>query len=210
MKFAVERNLINPNAADEYLTRAMELLFELGTAQAELQEQSKPGRRFLDLIASALQSKRCHLVDAHSDKAPMGCAGACGWHRDLVFQGRDVGNIPDWGVPGNSKRIGFIDVDNGIAYLDPTESQAIAQDMIRQQGETLSLAKIGRELLQEQLVLRHVENGSTRSTGQHRIKHFGKKRYFWVKIEDLFGENWDHAEPALVSRYSLDESDLPV
>jgi hypothetical protein len=188
LRFAVECDAIAPLTAEGYLTRARQILIELGRAQSELQEESKPGRKFLDLIASALLAGRCHILNAQNDNAPSTYAGACGWQRDYVYQGAELGNMLDWKIPGNSKCIGFIDEEAMRVYLDPVECPAIATEMGKRLGDMQSFKSVGRELLNEGLCQAHVERGKVRSTRGLRIRSHGLKRYFWIPIEHIFGE----------------------
>ena len=179
MRFAVERGLTVQVSADAYVAKAKEILLELGTDQAELQEQSKLGRRFLDLVASALSSGRCHLANADSDLPPDNLQAACGWRWEPSRTGGD------WMAPSGSKCVGFISTKDGCVYLDPTESQAIAGELARSQHNPQSFASIGRELIQEGLVTVHVDGTKQRSTGNKKI-HGAQARRFWVAIAKLF------------------------
>jgi hypothetical protein len=187
LRFAVEVDAIAQLTADSYVTKARECLTELAQAQAEPQGEAKAGRRFLDLIVSALRSKRCHLVDANSDNAPMEYAGACGWHRDWLYQG-ESGQMLDWKIPTNSKLLGFIDEDSGVVYLNPDESTAVATEQARRHNTAQSFGSIGRELLNEELCQQHRDGQKVRAAGFKRIKNHGNHRYFWIPITHLFGD----------------------
>ncbi len=186
-RFAVERGGIEELTAEGYVATARKHLIELGHAQRELQDESKPGRRFLDLIASALQAKRCHLLNARSDEAPSNYAGACGWQKDYVFQGKENGSNLDWKVP-NSKCIGFIDEVDKLVYLNPVESVAMATEMARRNGDLQSFARVGRELSNEGLCQSSTEREKDRHTRAKRIAGHGQKRYIWIPIAELFEE----------------------
>ena len=81
LEFAVETGAIEHITANAYTAKAREYLVELAEAEAGPQSDAKPGRKFLNLIAATLQSKRCHLAVIDSDCAPSIYPGACGWHR---------------------------------------------------------------------------------------------------------------------------------
>ena len=162
MGFAVERNLITLIDAESHVKRAREILLWLGGAQADLQEQSKLGRRFLDLIVSALSSGRCHLANADSNQEPHELQAACGWRLDPSSDGHGV-----WVIPGGSKCAGFISCVDGMVYLEPTECLIIASELAGKQGNNQSFANVNRELVQEGLVQVHEENGKRRSTARN-------------------------------------------
>jgi Bifunctional DNA primase/polymerase, N-terminal len=188
LRFAVERDAIAPISAEGYLANAKKISVELGQAQGELQEDSKPGRRFLVLIASALQSHRWHLRNALSDNSPREYAGACGWHKDFLYQGNETGQMLDWRTPINSKCIGFIDEEKNLVYLDPVESVALANEMGKRHNDPQSFKGVARELLNEGLCQPHNEGVRIRPTKVTRIRDHGVKRYLWIPIECLFGE----------------------
>ena len=185
-RFAVERGAVKQITADGYIATARKHLLELGHAQQELQDESKPGRRFLELIASALQAKRCHLLNAMNDDAPCNYAGACGWQKEYLYQGKEIGSILDWKVPPNSKCVGFIDEEKRLVYLAPLESLAMATDMARRNGDPQSFSRIGRELLNEGLCEGSTGRKSARHTRAKRIGAHGQKRYIWIPIAELF------------------------
>jgi hypothetical protein len=179
MRFGVERGLIGQITADNYLMNAKGLLIEVGANQAGPREESKIGRRFLDLIASALQSGRCHLKNADDElTAPTFCI-PCGWRWEAT------GPNGDWRIPGGSRCIGFDSSNNGFVYLDVNESLAIAMDMAKAQHAPQNFASVGRELLQEGLVKVHKDGDKTRASQAVRI-HGSLKRCFWVPRGNLF------------------------
>ena len=188
MKWASEKGLASYPDADHLVSIATASLSELGHAQADPQRESKLGRRFLDLIASSLWSKRYHLADANSDNAPDAYAGACGWHKDWLYQGSDTGQTLDWKIPPNSKLLGFIDEAAGMVYLSPTEAIAVATEMSRRHNTLQSFESIGRELLNEGLCQSHVEAGKVRASRNQRIAKQANTRYFWIPIKHLFGD----------------------
>jgi hypothetical protein len=190
LSFLVETGSITRPAAEGLAKKAKKYLVELARLQAYPQQEAKAGRTFLDLIAAALRSKRCHLAVADSDEAPQQYAGASGWHKDWLYQGKH-GQMLDWKIPTNSKLIGFIDEDAGLVYLDPTESAAVASEQGRRHDTPQSFSSIGRELLNEGLCRSHLDGEKTRATGDKRIHNHGKRRYFWIAIPDLFGDSKD-------------------
>jgi Domain of unknown function (DUF927) len=177
--WAVAENLIPQITADSLVVLAQGLLIELCKDQVKFQDEAKAGRQFLDLLASALQSGRCHLLDADSEVEPKSYPQACGWRAEMGRSG------VEWKIPGGSRCIGFISSLDGFLYLDPTESQAMATEMAKHQHNPQSFASVGRELLQEGLVESTTEAGKTRASRSKRI-HGVTKRCFFIKIDHLF------------------------
>jgi hypothetical protein len=173
-------------------------------AQADPQEEAKVGRQFLADIRTALSAKRAHLESALESVGncnnPGGHERACGWYQDYLYEGKDLGQQLRWRIPANSKRVGFIDVEEGMIYLCPEEAIAVANNEARRQGRTQSFANVGRELLNESLVVPHEEKRGdktiTRATKEKRIHSQGKYRYFWISIKNLFGESDDSDDQA--------------
>jgi hypothetical protein len=188
LRFGTECEAISRITAEGYLANAKRMLIELGEGQGEYQEDSKPGKRFLELIAAALRALRCHLLNARNDNSPSNYPGACGWHQDFLYQGGELGQKLDWVVPANSKCIGFIDEKQKLVYLDPVECGALATEMGKRHDDRQSFKRVGRELLNEGLCHAHVEGGKTRPTKVTRIRNHGVDRYLWIPIEHLFGE----------------------
>jgi hypothetical protein len=180
MGFVVAEKLTIQPVADSLVQTAQSYLIEVAKDQVRFQEEAKAGRQFLDLLASALQSGRCHLLDADSDLAPNPHPQACGWRAEPIRGGNDV----EWKIPSGSRCVGFISDLDGFLYLDPTESQAIATEMAKHQHNPQSFASVGRELLQEGLVESVTAGGEKRTTQPKRI-HGVVKRCFWIKISHL-------------------------
>jgi hypothetical protein len=180
MTWCAEQRLINPIAADSYVGRAQALLIELGDYQADPQAESRPGRQFLGLIASGLSSGRCHLQSKDSDSEPKPYPQRCGWRHDGEH----------WRVPSGSTCVGYISNLDDKVYLDPIECQAIATKMAKEQRNPQCFASIGRELMQEELVVvqqfKRGDKAINTAAGPKRI-HGARKRYYWVDPTHIFG-----------------------
>lgn len=196
LRFAVECGGVAQLTADEYLELARRHLLELGNAQADPHEKSKNGRRFLELVASALQAGRCHLLDSKTSLAPSENPGACGWQHDFINQGPKDPPKLDWKIPPGSKCVGFVDVEKRLVYLLP-EAQSIARDASYRLGDVRSFASIGRELLNEGLCQAHVDGGKKRSSQNVWIKDQGTVRCIWVPSDQLFGDSPPSSIPTL-------------
>jgi hypothetical protein len=197
LRFAVRIKAISQVEADERLREAWTTLVELGEAQSRTQEESKLGRRFLDLLVSAMRAGRCHLLEAETSLVPGENPGACGWQKEMVYQGPAVGSVPDWRIPASSKCIGFISLKSDRVYLLPDESAAVARDASHRQGNVQTFASVGRELLNEDLCQKHVEGGKTRSGNNMRIKNHGIVRCVWVPIDKMFDGQFVESVPTV-------------
>jgi hypothetical protein len=193
MNFATERALVTPAEAEELVDDALVYLRQMGADQAELQQQSKLGRRFLDYIASALSAGRGHLVSARNATQPpvQAAAHAYGWwsstrttyEKDDNGETREV-QVTEYFIPPGSKCLGAADVLENFVYLDPDESLTLVTELARSHGNLQSFANVGRELVQEGLVEPEEEDGKVRSKRQKRL-HGSKRRFYWVHLQCL-------------------------
>lgn len=189
LRFAVECGAIGEVGAAAYMSTVEDYLVELATDQADTQAESNPARQFLSMLASGLTSGRYHVKVAGSDNAPTHYPTACGWHKDWVYQGGNIGPGLDWKVPANSRAIGFIDEAAEVLYVDPEQAKALARTMGRDQGEHFeNVAKIGRALSEAGMILTTVEGGKVRFTPQKRLPGVGKQRYFIIPVRHVFGD----------------------
>src|SRR5262249_26330545 len=157
-------------------------------AQALPQEEAKIGRQFLEAVANACAAGRCYLedIDGNGDPPP-GLQLACGWRAALQYQGKKVGGLGGRGFWPNARRVGFVDVGAGFVYLIPGEAISAANDEMRRVARTTSFAKIGRELIAENLCQPAQEGGKMRADVHKRIINNGNKRYFQINAQHLFG-----------------------
>src|SRR5688572_17436744 len=113
-------------------------------------------------------------MNANSDNAPMPYAGACGWQTRWLYQG-EPGQMRDWDIPANSKRVGYVNLNDQLVYLIPEMAKTVARTMGREQGESFeNLASIGRDLADAKLIITTIEDGKVRNTIQKRLPHQGK------------------------------------
>jgi hypothetical protein len=195
MDFAVDRGLITAGNAQITVESARVFLRDMGADQAEIQEQSKAGRRFLDLLASAMTAGRCHVVSSkNADEPPDKLnAHACGWRCRTITkweEDEDGNKHPvsddEYFLPPGSKCIGVVDEDplHPYVYLDPDEAVTIAAELARSQSNPQSFASIGRELLNERLVKPHKEGKKIRPK-QYKCVHGNRRRVYWVKRKNF-------------------------
>ena len=191
LRFATEQAGIGRETADAYAGSVQRHLTALLDDQREIQREANSAQRFLALLASGLASKRCHLVNIENDHAPANYADACGWYKHWLYQGNDMGQGLDWQIPADSKKVGYISLEEGFIFLDPEESRGLVKTMARVQGEAFeNVAKIGRDLADAGLIRTEKDkDGKIRFTHQKRIKAAGKPRFFVLPITNLFGED---------------------
>jgi hypothetical protein len=212
LRFAVEHDVLSPLTAEAYAQAIESHLLSLLLEQGDAQKESSPAHRFIALLRSGLRSKRFHLLDANSDNAPKDYAGACGWHRDWLYQGKDLGQGLDWCVPANSKSIGFIDEQDGHVYLGREEVKTVATLMSRDQAERYeNPTKIGRDLAEAGLLRTSTEKGpdgkpKVRHQVMKRVKDHGNERYYAIPIARLF--EMGEGEPRSVSTVSTRQNEV--
>jgi hypothetical protein len=111
------------------------LLQAAAEAADDYLSEGDPGRRYLGLLVSALNSTRAYLADSQTGDVPDGMEAACGWHLEQKYQGSDSGIVPVW-VPGpNTPRIGWTGGD--LVYLDPDSAYTAASRILQAQGDSL-------------------------------------------------------------------------
>lgn len=189
MRFAVESGCLAVIQADAYAAAVQRYLISLAEDQGQIQRQSSPAQKFIDLVVAGLASGRYHLERSDSDFCPTYLPRACGWEKSWIYNGTDQGQILEWKKPANSKRLGFIDQDKGLVYLEPGVAKELIVDVSRRQGENLeNSGQIGRDLLEAGVVVPSQEGTKTRADAQIRIRGAGKVRCYRVPIVTLFGE----------------------
>lgn len=187
LDFAVESGGITREGANVHLRIVEEGLGELLMAQAENHKESNPAQRFLSMLAAGLGSKRYYLENVEGDKAPEPYASALGWSRE------DTGRGFDWKTPGGSIRLGYVDVAARVAYVEPELAKTLAQTIGRDSGQTFeSTGNIARDLhVLGALKIRGDETGrTTRYTPTKKIRG-ASKRYIWIKLDHIVGEDGD-------------------
>jgi hypothetical protein len=152
-------------------------------AQAGTHRENDPARKFIALLVAGLASKRYHLDDASSDKAPEPYAAALGWSRMETSRGFE------WQVSGGSIRLGSVDVDKRIAYVDPELAKTVAQTMGRDAGQPFeSTGNIARDLHEACMTRTSKEKGrQVRLTPNKRIRG-ANKQYLWIRLDCLVGK----------------------
>src|SRR5262249_31927444 len=128
LDWAETRGLIDAATGEARMAAAQADLVELGKAQASKQAESKISRKFLEYLVSALRAGDCHLANGEpkagrpedEGRPGGGLEEACGWRYDGV-----AGDRYAYRVPTGSRRIGWVNVTEGLVYLDPEQSKAV-------------------------------------------------------------------------------------
>ncbi|MBV9126338.1 MAG: hypothetical protein JO112_23565, partial [Planctomycetes bacterium] len=159
--YATAAEALDPEQAGELWDHGWEALQEAAAAQSIHQEDAEPTGHFLRLLAAALASGRAHVA------APEGMApaeGPEGWG----WRGDPAGS---WQPQG--KRIGW--VDGAALYLEPEAAFAAAQELAREQGDSLPVgARTLHRRLREKGLL--VETDGARGTNTVRKSLAGRRR----------------------------------
>jgi Domain of unknown function (DUF3854)/Domain of unknown function (DUF927) len=179
LRWATDKGLIDAASAGDVLGCVKDDLVALGKLQAPHQAEAKPGRKFLDLVISALSSGRCHLDNLDSSGEPRSFPEACGWRWEQPAKPTDAGR---YRVPSGSRRAGWISEDDDRVYLDPVECKLVASEMLKVERNPQSFANIGRELLQEKLV----EAGKEGRPDQKKKIRGAQTRCYCIGINHMF------------------------
>ena len=136
LRFAVESGAITAAEAERHHADVWDGLMDAAAdMQGDHDDSADPAGQFIQLIGSALSSDQAFLVDPQTGGEPDGIESACGWRKELKWQGNDVGQVPMWVNAPNATRIGW--TDGEFVYLDPDASYNAATRMLRDRGETL-------------------------------------------------------------------------
>ncbi len=163
LEFAVDVGAITIVRRQNTISRVRKALCAAAGRQSAHVESGEPASYFLRLLAAALTSGRAHVCDPKG-QAP-NSPGLWGWHtdpRDNLLRPR--GNKIGW-------------LDGNDLYLEPDASHAAAQELAREQGETLGVtAQTLRKRLQERGLLASTEIGKltnrrTLEGGERSVVH---------------------------------------
>ncbi len=127
LDFALSVGAISKNDKRNLEQRVWEALTEAGNSQAEHLASAEPCGQFLRLLAGALASGRAYVAAA--DGTPPADADAWGW--------RASGET--WQPQPGARCIGWIDGDE--LYLEPEAAYAEAQELARQQSDSMPTSR---------------------------------------------------------------------
>jgi hypothetical protein len=169
LAFALEVGAIAAAERDELLQAVWASLIQGGKEQSDEIAARNPARRFLELIASAISSRRVHLTnqDGVQPQQPL----SWGYEEREYFAGRD--QPPGVAYEPQGRTIGYVDDDN--VYLDPETAYAEAMKLGEEAGDRLAVSKdqLFRRL-KEQDYLASFEDNKT----QVRRVYQGRKKFF--------------------------------
>jgi hypothetical protein len=129
LDYALEASAIGVAERDALARRVWQALLAAAARQAEHVEAADPCCHFLRLLAGSLASGRGH-VDGVDGQAPEN-SHAWGWRTITIGTGQHQRD--EWQPQGRC--IGWLDGDN--LYLEPEASYAEAQELARNQGDSL-------------------------------------------------------------------------
>jgi hypothetical protein len=138
LAFAQEVRAINADNAVDLWNRCWNALGEAGNRQADHHSANEPGRRFIELLSSAIASGRAHLANREGAAPPN--AQAWGWRCNGAIE------------QAQGARIGWL--DGGDVLLDGDAAYRAAQDMAGHAGDGLAVtARTLRKRLSEKGLL---------------------------------------------------------
>lgn len=177
LRFAEEAGAISQEQTDVLWAESWKALLTTAQAQSAHHAANEPARRFLELLTAVLTSGRAHMT------APTGSKPqdpeVWGWWQKTIGTG-GYQRI-EWQPQG--ARIGWIDGD--ALYLEPESSYAVAQQLARDQGESLPVTPqtlrkrlndkgylASHDQARETLTMRRKLEGRERS-----VLHFARKLF---------------------------------
>jgi hypothetical protein len=192
LQFALSVGAVTEAERVELWRRGVDALAEAAVAQADHVAAAEPAGHFLRLLAAALASGRAHVTDP--DGLEPEEPEAWGWRGKEYYTGTgpdDTRENTDWTPQG--RRIGWVDGADGAAdlYLEPEASYAAAQELARDQGESLAVS-------QRTLWRRLHERGLLASTDPDRKRLMVRKRLEGVRryVVHLAAKSLYHPETA--------------
>jgi hypothetical protein len=162
LAFADEAGAITAADKAELLRRSWEALGEAAAAQAEHVQAADPVGQFVRLLAGALASGRAHCAALNGNEPEH--ADGWGWreHGTRIGENSHV----EWRPQG--KRIGWTNGD--ALYLEPEAAYAEAQDLAREQGDSLPIgARTLWKRLRERGLLASWDATRQRNTVRRRL-----------------------------------------
>jgi hypothetical protein len=139
LRFAVDVGAVKGVGRDVLLMRVRQALLAAAARQAPHLESAEPAAHFLRLLGAALASGRAHVV-RDTGGIPSGSSACWGW------QMVDGTNRP------GGRKVGW--VKDKDLYLEPDAAYAAAQELARDQGESLTVsAQTLRKRLHERKLL---------------------------------------------------------
>lgn len=146
LAFALESGAVTAGEAERARLAVWDGLMDAAAEmRSEQQEGGDPAELFIQLITAALSSNRAFLVDSKTGGDPDGIESACGWRKELKWQGNGNGQVHMWDTGPNAAKVGW--TDGTLVYLEPTASYNAAQQMLRDRADTLPAPETLRRML---------------------------------------------------------------
>jgi hypothetical protein len=181
LQYAWDCVAITEQQRQTYEAKILKALSSLSETQATYQAEQDPARRFLDLVKAAITSQQAHVADA-SGQASMTAPTIWGWKERRL--GGEDGGI-DW--QGGGTRIGYIDEQDELLYLDEDAALLAARAMARGSGDEIVLTKFAlRKRLGEEGYLIGEKRGG-KSYWTARVLLMGQRRIVLRIPWDKFG-----------------------
>ena len=133
LAFAVAEEALSVEEAREWQEWAFCVLLAAGRGQGNLQKESEPTGRFLELLQGAIASGRCHVASQAGGEPHQ--EGPASWGWDLRTIGAGENERTEWKAKGDC--VGYVNGDN--LYLLPDASFEAAQRMAIQSGDSIAV-----------------------------------------------------------------------
>lgn len=189
LEFAQDSGAITMREKTELLRRTWQALGEVAASQSEHVQSAEPCGHFLRLLAGALASGRAHCAAPNGD-APAEPA-AWGWREQEIGTGEN--SRLEWRPQG--KRIGWIDTAD--LYLEPEAAYAEAQELARNQGDSLPIgARTLWKRLRERGLLASWDATRQRSTVRRRLDGQERREVINLRADALHAPEPSPPSPA--------------
>jgi hypothetical protein len=185
LKFARAIRAISKEEQAELWKRCQQALSEVARSQADHHAAVEPAGHFLRLLRGALASERAHVVGPFG-KEPENAA-AWGWRASEYYTGRDADDTCEqtrWQPQG--RKVGWLDGKD--LYLEPEASFAAAQELARDQGESLTVTpRTLHKRLKERGLLASWDAGRQRNTIRRTLEGVKDREVLHLRADALSG-----------------------
>ncbi|MBI1917682.1 MAG: DUF3854 domain-containing protein [Planctomycetes bacterium] len=178
LDYALAVGAIDTAEREALARRVWAALLESGAAQAEHVAAADPVEHYLRLLAGALASGRAHVADP--DGEPPADPEGWGWRQVTIGTGQYQRD--EWQPQG--RRIGWR--DGADVYLEPEASYAEAQELARQQGDSLGVtARTLWRRLRERGLLAGWDTPRQRSTVRRTLEGVRSRDVLHLRADTL-------------------------
>lgn len=193
---AIDAGALDDAGAEVLWNRAFAGLVEAGRAAQEFSGQSHYDGQMREYLASALNMGDSHLIGWGQADLDVDLALACGWKEDPrpQYAGRTAGGelLTEKLVQPSGRRVGWVNVDERRAYLDPEAVLRICTTMAKAAGTQWDTTRrvVGAALLASNRSRPEVERVGDRikNRSERRIRDGIRKVPVWdVDLDWLLG-----------------------